>query len=180
MIALVLATALQCGASATQIDLDECAAADDARASARERIAYDRARQRMPANALLALGEARWRAARDATCDYYAFDDGSMRPMLFSQCRANAALARARTLAQQRPEPGVAAPAAAAREEARIYGLLEIRLTPAERTLLARSETLWLRYAKIACLRAAAPCASDLFAARTQELKDSWLADPFW
>ena len=102
-----------------------------------------------------------------------------MAPMLYSQCLANSARGRIRDLAGLRR--GFVFPGAkrAIAEHRRVYGLLELQLSPRERDLLAASENAWLRYSEALCGSNAA-CLGEVAATRTEELKDSWLADPFW
>ncbi|HTU71763.1 MAG TPA: lysozyme inhibitor LprI family protein [Candidatus Baltobacteraceae bacterium] len=175
MIGLLLAAALNCGSTATQVDLDFCAQAEQQRADRDERATLA-ARPREAS-----LTEGLWRDERRRTCAYYydAYRDGSMAPMLYSQCLAHSAEARTRDLRALRSgfPPGDGAKAIA--EEQRVYGLLELLLTPHQRSLLAGSETAWVRYRRILC-RHSANCNAQLAAFRTQELKDSWLAEPFW
>ena len=185
MIALVLAAALNCGATATQIDLDQCAAAAQKHNDALESTAFQSAEWRTYNDPLLQLTEQRWRAARSAACNfvYESYKDGSMAPMLFSHCNADAARARVRDIGlftgllnstAAIPNPQVEA------EHNRIYGLLELLITPHERDLLAGSERAFLRYRDAACSHAKDGCATALTKTRTQQLKDSWLAERFW
>ena len=108
---------------------------------------------------------------------------GSIAPMLFSECNANAALARIRDIGLfiGFPNPTAAIPGPQVQaEHERIYGLLELLVAPHERDLLADSERAFMRYRKVACSQAKDGCATALTLTRTQELKDSWLAEKFW
>lgn len=175
MIALLLAVALNCGNTATQLDLDDCAQAAQIRADRDEQAAY------RTAPAAAQATETLWRTERTATCEYYyqSASGGSMAPMLYSQCLANSARGRIRDLHGVARGFSVAQPHHAIVEHDRIYGLLEVQLTSHERALLAASESAWLRYRKALCSNDV-PCLGQVSATRTQELKDSWLADPFW
>ncbi|HUN28901.1 MAG TPA: lysozyme inhibitor LprI family protein [Alphaproteobacteria bacterium] len=185
MIALLLVAALNCGATATQVDLDECAAAAQTRDDHLESAAYQAAEWRSYNDPLLRQTELRWRDARTSACNfvYVMYTGGSIAPMLFSQCNADAARARVRDigyftgLANARaatPDPDVQA------EHSRIYGLLELLVSPHERDLLAASEQAFLTYRRLACSHAKDGCATALTKTRTQQLKDSWLAERFW
>jgi uncharacterized protein YecT (DUF1311 family) len=183
VIAIILVAALNCGASPTQLDLDECAAAAQTQANAIELAAFRTAMQRYHDNAALHLSEVRWTEARAAAC---AFDSamvagGSIQPMIEAQCYAASAQARVRDIALFTGTASTAstAPAVAA-EHDRVYGLLELLVTSQQRELLADSERAWLDYRNAACSRARESCASALTRTRTQQLKDSWMADPFW
>lgn len=185
MLALAVVALITCGPSSTQLDLDWCAAQKLVQADAAERRAYVAAAKRTGDPSELRVAERRWQAARDAACAYTdaGVAGGSMLPMLDAQCRAASAIVRARVLQgfTGRPNASGAAPSPdAVAEHDRVYGLLELLITPQERSLLAKSEYAWLAYRRAACEAAADTCATDLTRARTQELKDSWLADPFW
>jgi len=189
VIAALLAAALTCNNGSTQMELDFCSAQAAKIAAADERAAYGAARVRFarkPARLrVLVASEQLWQRARDAAC---AFDaqlvaGGSIQPLVEANCAEHAARARiadlarllpARTSASAIPSP------ASAHEHARIYGLLELLVTPSERALLARSERVWLRYRRTTCSYARADCATVATQARTQQLKDSWPAEPFW
>lgn len=181
MIALALVAALTCGASATQLDLDFCAQHDAIRAEAQERRIYRDEAARYGTS--IVRSEALWRNARDTACAYASemAAGGSMQPMLELQCRATSAGARARTLRAYGSHGSASAEAVhrADMELTRVYGRLEVLLTPRERALLASSQDAWNRYRPAACPRNPT-CMLELVHARTQELKDSWLADPFW
>jgi uncharacterized protein YecT (DUF1311 family) len=185
VIAVVLVAALNCGATATQIDLDACAAAAQSRNSKLEAAAFASAQEHTHDSALLNVSEARWLAFRTSACNYVyeAYAGGTIAPMLYSQCLADAAQARVRDIALF---TGVANPPAAVPspqvqvEHERIYGLLELLISPHERELLANSEYAFLRYRDAACSHAKDGCATALTRTRTQQLKDSWLADKFW
>ncbi|HEX8806344.1 MAG TPA: lysozyme inhibitor LprI family protein, partial [Candidatus Aquilonibacter sp.] len=101
MIALVLAAALNCGATATQADLDECASASNKAAMAREARAYKALVQRHPNDSVLSASETQWQRERRATCDFYAamVAGGSMTPMVVDNCWADSADDRVRVLA---------------------------------------------------------------------------------
>ncbi len=185
MIAFVLVAALNCGASATQLDLDECAAAAQTRNAQLESAAFTAAGQRFRNNALLHISEVSWLAFRTSACNYVyeAYTGGSIAPMLYSQCMADAAQARVRDIAMftgranpaaAKPDPKIQA------EHERIYGLLELLVSPQERHLLANSEYAFLRYREAACSHAQDGCATAVTKTRTQQLKDSWLAEKFW
>ncbi len=186
LIALAFVAALNCGASATQIDLDACAAHEDRLASAREHAAYQRAWLREGSRdrrALLAQSERSWRVYRHAMCGYVSMSaaGGSMQPMLYSECRALEESTRARVLdllatggASQKPET------ADRREESTIYGKLELLQVSYMRQLLERSEDAWRSYARVACRGASPPCNAVVTQGRIAALKASWLADPFW
>lgn len=175
MIAIVLIAALNCSATATQVDLDFCAQAEQQRADRDERAALA-ARPRTAR-----LSEGLWREERRRTCDYYydAYRDGSIDPMLYSRCLAHSAEARTRDLHALRSGFPSGDRTKAIAEEKRVYGLLELLVTPHQRSLLAGSENAWLRYRRTLC-GSNANCAAQLATFRTQELKDSWLAEPFW
>ncbi|HTX56418.1 MAG TPA: lysozyme inhibitor LprI family protein [Candidatus Acidoferrales bacterium] len=185
MIALVLVAALNCGNTATQVDLNACAAAAQSRNDKRELVAFQAAEWRSYDDPLLRLTELRWRQARASACNfvYAMYADGTMAGMLFSQCNADAALARVRDVGLF---TGLANPAAAIpdprvrAEHQRVYGLLELLITPHERDLLANSERAFLRYRDVACSHAKNGCATALTKTRTQQLEDSWLAERFW
>jgi uncharacterized protein YecT (DUF1311 family) len=176
-IAIVLIAALHCGATATQVDLDSCAQAAQQRADRDERAALAALAAR-PRTAR--LSEGLWREERRRTCDYFydAYRDGSMAPMLYSQCLAHSAEARIRDLHALRSGFPRGDGAKAIAEERHVYGLLELLLTPHQRSLLAASERAWLRYRRALC-GSNADCAAQVATFRTQELKDSWLGDPF-
>ncbi|HUA09315.1 MAG TPA: lysozyme inhibitor LprI family protein [Candidatus Acidoferrales bacterium] len=185
MIALILVAALNCGATATQIDLDECAAAAQAHNDKRESAAFAAAEWRTYNDPLLHQSELRYRDARAAACNfaYDMYSSGTMAPMLFSQCNADAAHARVRDIgfftglpnrAAAIPDPRVEA------EHVRVYGLLELLITPHERDLLAASERAFLRYRYVACSHAKDGCATAVTKTRTRQLEDSWLAEKFW
>jgi uncharacterized protein YecT (DUF1311 family) len=185
VIALVLVAALNCGATATQMDLDECAAAAQTRNANLETQALQAAAWRTYNDPLLHLTEQRWIDYRTSACNYVyqSYSQGSMAPMLYSQCLADAEQARVRdirmftglpNLPAAIPDPKVKA------EEERVYGLLEGLISPHERDLLARSERAFLEYRDIACSHARDGCATAITKTRTQQLKDSWLAEKFW
>ncbi len=189
MIAVLLVAALACNGASTQLELNVCSAQAAKVAAADERAAYDAARDRFASTPVrlraLAASEQLWQRARDAAC---AFDaqlvaGGSIQPLVEANCAEHAARARiadiGRLLPARTSTSAIASPASA-REHTRVYGLLELLVTPGERALLARSERAWLRYRRSACSYARAECATALTQARTQQLKDSWLADPFW
>ncbi|MGC2129665.1 MAG: lysozyme inhibitor LprI family protein [Candidatus Aquilonibacter sp.] len=185
MIAAILVAALACGPHATQLDLDECAAAAQKHNDKLESVALQTAEWRTYNDPLLHLSELRWRQARTSACNfaYEMYAGGSIAPMLFSECNADAALARIRDIglfvglpnpAGAIPDPRVQA------EHERIYGLLELLVSPRERDLLADSERAFMQYRDVACSHAKNGCATALTLTRTQEIKDSWLADKFW
>jgi uncharacterized protein YecT (DUF1311 family) len=185
MIALVLVAALNCGATATQIDLDECAAAAQTRNANRETQAYQAAEWRTYNDPLLHQTEQRWVDYRTSACNYVyqAYSGGSIAPMLYSQCLADAAQARVHDIGMFTglPNPAAAIPDAKAQaEEKRIYGRLELLVSPHERDLLATSERAFLQYRDVACSHAKDGCATAITQTRTQQLKDSWLAERFW
>jgi uncharacterized protein YecT (DUF1311 family) len=129
------------------------------------------------------LSELLWLDARAKAC---AFDaalvaGGSIQPMIEAQCNAASAQARVRDIAffTAKPREPIASPYPVA-EEDRVYGLLELLVSPAQRELLADSERAWIDYRDVACSRATYYCMSALTRTRTQQLKDSWMADPFW
>src|SRR5580658_5801313 len=180
---MVLIAALNCGASATQLDLDECSAAAQTRANAKELAAFRAAMQRFHNDPTLHLSEVRWVEARAAAC---AFDaamvaGGSIQPMIEAECNAAAAQARVGDIAlfTGRTTTASTAPAVAA-EHDRVYGLLELLVTAPQRELLSDAERAWLDYRNIACSRARESCATALTRTRTQQLKSSWMAEPFW
>jgi len=185
MIALVLVAAINCGAAATQLDLNICAAQAQTRNDKLENTAYTSAEWRTYNDPLLHLSEVRWREARTSACNYVyeSYKDGSMASMLFSQCNADASLARVRDIrlftGLANPKGAIPDPHVQAEHE-RVYGLLELLVTPSERTLLAASERAFLRYRETACSHAKDACATELTKTRTQQLKDSWLAEKFW
>ncbi len=185
MIALILIAALNCGATATQIDLDDCAAAAQTRNDKLEAEAFQTAEWRTYNDPLLHLSELRWHDARRSACNfsYEMYAGGSIAPMLFSRCNTDAAAARARdiSLFTGLPNPIAAIPDRRVQaEHERVYGLLEVLITPHERDLLADSERAFVRYRKTACSHAKNGCATALTRTRTQQLKDSWMAEPFW
>lgn len=183
MIAAVLVAVLNCGASATQLDLDECAAQTLSQADAREFAAFHSAMRRFHNDAVLRLSEMRWLDARSAACAFAAsmVAGGSMEPMIEAQCNAAAAQARVRDIALYTGAIGATRAAqAAVVEQDRVYGLLELLVTPGERELLADSQRTWIDYRDVACLRAKSNCTTALTQTRTQQLKDSWMAEPFW
>ncbi len=185
MIALILVAALNCGATATQIDLDECAGAAQTHNDKLEATAFQTAEWRTYNDPLLHLSELRWDEARTSACNfaYEMYAGGSIAPMLFSQCNADAALARVRDIGlfTGLPNPAAAIPDQRVQaEHERVYGRLELLVTPHERGLLADSERAFVRYRKTACSHAKDGCATALTRTRTQQLKDSWLAEPFW
>jgi uncharacterized protein YecT (DUF1311 family) len=185
IIVAILVAALNCGATATQIDLDECAAGAQTHSDKLEAAAFQTAEWRTYNDPLLHLSEMRWDDARRAAC---AFDaalvaGGSMQPMVEAQCNAASALARVRDirLFTGLPNPTAAIPDQRVQaEHERIYGLLELLVTPQERGLLADSERAFMRYRNTACSHAKDGCATALTTTRTQQLKDSWMAEPFW
>lgn len=185
MIALLLAAALTCGANANQLQLDQCAADAQSRADAQEIAALRAAERRTHNDPLFHTSEVRWLDARASACDYAAatVSGGSIEPMIEAQCNADAATARVRDIGffTGTANPNAAIPSAgAAAEHERIYGRLELLVTPHERELLADSEHFFLSYRDAACSHAKDGCATALTRARTQQLKDSWLAEPFW
>ena len=185
MIAAILVAALVCGPRATQLDLDECAAAAQTHNDKLESAAFQTAEWRTYNDPLLHLSELRWNQARTTACNfaYEMYADGSLAPMLFSECNANAALARIRDIGFfiGFPNPTAAIPGPQVQaEHERIYGLLELLVAPHERDLLAESERAFMRYRNVACSHAKDGCATALTLTRTQELKDSWLAEKFW
>jgi uncharacterized protein YecT (DUF1311 family) len=185
VIAVLLAAALACGASANQMELNECAGEARERANAQELATYRAAMQRYHNDVVLRESELRWLAARANACDFDTalVSGGSIEPMIESQCLASSAQARIRDIGlfTGRPNPaGATASAPAVAEHDRIYGLLENLVTPDQRTLLADAENAWIWYRDEACARATNNCAIALTLTRTQELKDSWLADKFW
>lgn len=185
MIALVLVAALSCGASATQIELDECADAAQAHNDKLETDAFQASEWRTYNDPLLHLSELRWRDARASACNfaYQMYAGGTIAPMLFSRCNADAALARVHDISSftglANPTAAIPDPKSEA-EHQRIYGLLELLVTPHERVLLADSERTFMRYRDVACSQAKDGCATALTLTRTQQLKNSWLAEPFW
>jgi uncharacterized protein YecT (DUF1311 family) len=183
VIAAILVAALNCGGSATQLDLNECAAQTLSAAGARELAAYRAAMLRFHNDPVLHLSELLWLDSRAKAC---AFDaalvaGGSIQPMIEAQCNAASAQARVRDIAffTAKPREPIASPYPVA-EEDRVYGLLELLVSPAQRELLADSERAWIDYRDVACSRATYYCMSALTRTRTQQLKDSWMADPFW
>lgn len=185
MIALVLVAALNCGATATQIDLNECAAAAQTRNANLENAALQAAAWRTYNDPLLHLTEQRWIDFRTSACDYVyqAYSGGSIAPMLYSQCLADAEQARVRDIGMFTglPNPAAAIPDPKMQtEEKRVYGRLELLLSPHERDLLATSERAYLQYRDAACSHAKDGCATAITKTRTQQLKDSWLGERFW
>ncbi len=185
MISLLLAAAIACGANANQLQLDQCAADAQSRADAREIAVLRAAERRTNNNPLFHTSELRWLDARASACDYAAATvaGGSIEPMIEAQCNADAATARVRDIGffTGAANPNAAIPAAAvAAEHERIYGRLELLVTPHERELLADSERFFLVYRDAACSHAKDGCATALTRTRTQQLEDSWLAEPFW
>ena len=185
MIAFVLVAVLNCGATATQIDLDQCAAAAQTHGDNLEAAAFQSAEWRTYNDPLLHMSELRWRSARTSACNfaYEMYAGGTIAPMLFSRCNADAALARVRDISFFTGLPNVTAAIPNPRVEAeheRIYGLLELLITPHERDLLADSERAFLKYRETACSHARIGCATALTKTRTQQLEDSWLAEKFW
>jgi uncharacterized protein YecT (DUF1311 family) len=183
VIAAMLVAALNCGASATQLDLNECAAQKLSQANTRELAAYRAAMQRFHNDQVLHLSELLWLDARAGAC---AFDvalvaGGSIQPMIEAQCNAASAQARVRDIAffTGKVREPIASPYPVA-EEDRVYGLLELLVTPTQRELLADSERAWIDYRTVACSRATYYCMSALTRTRAQQLKDSWMAEPFW
>jgi uncharacterized protein YecT (DUF1311 family) len=183
VIAAILVAALTCGATATQLDLDECAARTLSQTNARELAAFRAAMRRFHNDAVLHLGEMRWLDARAGACafDVSMFAGGSMEPMIEAQCNAASAQARVREIALFTGKANtVSAAPAAVVELDRVYGLLELLVTPAQRELLADSQRAWIDYRDVACSRATNDCATALTRTRTQQLKNSWMAEPFW
>lgn len=185
MIALILVAALTCGSSANQTQLNECAAQALGRADAQELSPYRAAMQRYHNDAILRESELRWLGARANACDFDTalVQGGSIEPMVEAQCSARSAQARIRDIGffTGRPNPtGAIASSQAVAEHDRIYGRLEVLVTPDQRTLLADAENAWEWYRDEACARATNGCATALTLTRTQELKDSWLAEKFW
>lgn len=185
MIALLLAAALACGANANQLQLDQCAADGQSRADAQEIAALRAAQRRTHNDPLFHSSELRWLDARASACDYAAaiVAGGSIEPMIEAQCNADAATARVRDIGffTGTANPNAALPAAdVSAEHERIYGELEVLVTPHERDLLADSERFFLVYREAACSHAKDGCATAVTRTRTQQLKDSWLAEPFW
>jgi uncharacterized protein YecT (DUF1311 family) len=180
---MVLVAALNCGASATQLDLDECAAAAQTRANDKELAAFRAAMQRFHDDPTLHLSEMHWLDARAGACAFDAsmVEGGSIQPMIEAECNAASAQDRVRDIALFTGTASTAntAPAVAA-EHDRVYGLLELLVTAPQRELLADSERAWLEYRNIACSRARDSCATALTRSRTQQLKNSWMAEPFW
>jgi uncharacterized protein YecT (DUF1311 family) len=185
VIELVLLAALNCGATATQLDLNECAAAAQTRNANLESAALQAAAWRTYNDPLLRQTEMRWVNYRTAACNYayQAYSGGSIAPMLYSQCLANAEQARVRDIGMFTglPNPAAAIPDPKVKaEEERVYGLLEGLISPHERDLLASSERAFLQYRNAACSHAKDGCATAITKTRTQQLKDSWLAERFW
>lgn len=185
MIALLLVAALNCGANATQLDLDNCAAAAQTHNDKLETAALQAAEWRTYNDPLFHTSEMRWLDARASACDFASATvaGGSIEPMIEAQCNADAALARIRDIGlfTGLPNPTAAIPNPQVRaEHERIYGLLELLVTPQQRELLADSERFFLAYRDAACSQAKDGCATALTLTRTQQLKDSWLAEPFW
>ncbi len=167
------------------MELNECAAAAREHANAQELSAYRSSMQRYHDDAILRESELRWLAARANACDFDAalVSGGSIEPMVEALCLAHSAQARVRDIGlfTGRLNPVAAtASAQAVSEYDRVYGRLEVLLTPDQRTLLTDSEEAWRRYRDEACARATNDCATALTLTRTQELKDSWLGEPFW
>ena len=185
MIAVLLVAALTCGASSPQVDLDVCASQARASGEAAEHAAYAAASRRFGDRADFQATERRWYGVRSTACAFAAemASGGSLEPMLEGQCYADTARARVRDIALFAPNgtsgSAIAAPRVAA-EHVRVYGLLEMLLSPAERNLLAASERAWIAYRDAACAHARRDCATLLTTTRTQQLKDSWLAERFW
>jgi uncharacterized protein YecT (DUF1311 family) len=185
VIAVLLVAALACGSSANQMELNECAGEARERANAQELSTYRAAMQRYHNDAVFRESELLWLDARAGACDFDValVAGGSIAPMIEDQCDARSARARVRDihLFTGRANADALIPASnAAAEHDRVYGLLELLVTPAQRELLTDSERAWLDYRNNACPRAANGCATALTLTRTQELKDSWLAEPFW
>lgn len=188
MIALVLALALNCGSTATQMDLDQCSGNEATLAQTRETRAYAHAAAAHPAaedRAQLRAAERAWTAYRKAACafDGYLVRGGSIQPLVDNNCWASLTDERtySLTLFSSMPAADAARPNdTSAREEATIYGKLETLLAPDERALLARSETAWLAYRSAVCSRASSDCATHLTQRRTAALKASWMGEPFW
>ncbi|MGB6987389.1 MAG: lysozyme inhibitor LprI family protein [Candidatus Aquilonibacter sp.] len=185
MIALLLAVALTCGPYANQMQLDQCAADAQSRADAQEIAALRAAERRTGNDPRFHTSEMRWLDARASACDFAGAmtAGGSIEPMLEAQCNADAATARVRDIGFFTGEanPTAAIPSAqSAAEHERIYGLLELLVTPQQRELLADSEGFFLAYRDAACSYAKDGCATALTRTRTQQLKDAWLAEPFW
>ncbi len=167
------------------MELNECAAEARERANAQELSTYRAAMQRHDNDAVLRESELRWLAARANACNFDSalVSGGSIEPMIELACLAHSAQARIRDIGlfTGRPNPAgaIASPQAVA-EHDRVYGLLENLVTPDQRTLLVGAENAWLWYRDEACSRATNDCATALTITRTQELKDSWLAEKFW
>ena len=185
MIALLLAAALQCGANATQMELDECSGNAAQQAQSREAIAYLVAERRANANIHLLHSEVLWLDARSSACDFdrSLVEGGSIAPMVTNDCYAAASTSRVRDIGlfTGKANPRAMIPSThSAAEHERIYGLLELLVTPQQRRLLATSEQFFLWYRDEACSHAKDGCATALTLTRTQQLKDSWMAGPFW
>jgi len=185
VIALLLAAALNCGAAATQIELDECSANAAQQAQTREKIAYLVAARRTNGNIHLLRSEVLWLDARSSACDFdrSLVEGGSIEPMVTSQCYAAASVSRVRDISLFTGKANANAVTPSKQSEAeheRIYGLLELLVTPQQRRLLANSEQFFLWYRDEACSHAKDGCATALTLTRTQQLKDSWMAGPFW
>lgn len=188
MIPLLLAVALNCGNSATQVDLDFCSEAAAQSAIKVEAAAYKAAafgNSSRESRTRLRESEAAWRQYRRAQCDFMGAmaAGGSLEPMIDNDCWATLTRERATTLGWFAARTADAAPASAssAAEEASVYGKLEVLLSPAERALLADSERAWRRYRAIVCDQSRMrSCRTQLTLRRTAIVKSSWLADPFW
>ncbi len=161
------------------------AADAQSRADAQEISAFVSAEWRTYNDPLLHLTELRWLDARASACDFAgAMAAGSsIEPMLEAQCNADAARTRVRDIGfftgLANPNSGIPSAQSTA-EHKRIYGLLELLVTPHQRELLADSEDFFPAYRDAACSHARDGCATALTRTRTQQLKDSWLAEPFW
>lgn len=134
---------------------------------------------------LLRASEQRWIDYRTSACNYVyqAYSGGSIAPTLYSRCLADAEHARVRDIGLFTGLPnrnGAIVEPQVQAEERRVYGLLELRLSPRERDLLANSERAFVRYRTAACSHAKDGCATAITKTRTQQLKDSWLAEKFW
>jgi len=187
--AIALAAALNCSNNdASQLELNECAAVSFRRAERAETAAYaqalDGTHGDRSAREQLVVAEHAWRHAREAACGFVAamYAEGSIEPLEEFNCRAFSATARTHFLHRSKKWSGNSLPSTdtTTAEMVRVYGLLELLLTPNDRDALAHSQEVWLNYVRVACAPSAARCRDFLTRRRTDELKQSWLGDPFW
>lgn len=193
--ALILAAATQpCANANTQTDLNICwdkqAKAADAELNAR----YAKVKAQLKGMGIdpnvLTGPELAWIKARDATCAFESSleEGGTIAGMEYSMCvyrMTNAQTGHLQSVVeilQAEGFIGTPKPASAASDAElnRVYKALMSRLDAKQQDALAASENAWIAYRDKWCKLEGYDCKTRMEEQRTQELKDGWIAEPFW